>query len=149
MGIGRGRVVAVAAVFTLAITGSALAAVAAKPDKGKNYGGTIKRYGTPISFRVSKTGKSVGSFRIESAPFIFCQGGGVTMKSRSARVSSDGTFTAKLPLFTVAGTSDGYMTVTGTFAKAGKEAGKVIVAMEAVLPGSSCNGSAPYSTKVS
>lgn len=150
MGSGRVRPVALAVVLASLITvGSAVAALAAKPTKGKTYSGKIERYGTPISFRVSRTGKSVSNFKVKYAPFIFCQGGGVTMKSRSARVSGNGTFTDALPLYTVGGTPDGHMTVTGTFAKGGKEAGKVTVELKVVLPGSSCNRSSPYSTKAS
>ena len=150
MGCGRVRPVALAvALASLTTAGSAVAALAAKPAKGKTYSGKIERYGTPISFTVSRTGKSVSSFKVKYAPFIFCQGGGVTMKSRSARVSGDGTFTDELPLYTVGGTPDGHMTVTGTFAKGGKEAGKIRVELKVVLPGSSCNRSSPYSTKAS
>lgn len=147
IGVGRVRVVAFAALAGLTIAGTGLAAVAAQPEKGKTYSGTIKRYGTPISFSVSKTGKSVSQFKIKYAPFIFCQGGGVTMKSRSGLVSGSGTFKATLPLYTIGGKPDGQMTVTGKFAKGGKEAGKVTVAMNAVLSGSSCNSSSAYSTK--
>lgn len=145
IGIGRVRVVAVAVLASLTIAGSALAAAAAKPEKGKTYSGTVKRFGTPISFRVSKTGKSVSHFRIQDAPFIFCQGGGVNPpRSRSARVSSNGTFKVKLPLKQVDGKPAGHMTVTGKFAKEAKEAGNVTVVIKHVA---SCNGSSPYSTK--
>ena len=150
MGSGRLRPVALAVVLASLITaGSAVAALPAKPAKGKTYNGKIERYGTPISFTVSRTGKTVSNFKVKYAPFIFCQGGGVTMKSRSARVSGNGTFTDELPLYTVGGTPDGHMTVTGTFAKGSKEAGKVTVKLKVVLPGSSCNRSSPYSTKAS
>ncbi len=147
IGVRRVCVVALAVVAILTIVGSALAATAAKAEKGKTYRGTIKRYGTPISFRVSKTGKRVSNFKIKFAPFIFCQGGGETIRSGSASVSGNGTFAAKLPIYTLTGTTDGHMTVTGKFAKEGKESGKVTVAMNVVLPGSSCNGSSAYSTK--
>lgn len=147
IGVRRVWVVALAALAGLTIAGTALATVGAQPERGKAYSGTIKRYGTPISFRVSETGKWVSHFKIKNAPFIFCQGGGVTMTSRSARVSGNGTFTATLPLHTIARHLDGHMTVTGEFARGGKEAGRITVAMEAALPGSSCNGSSAYSTK--
>jgi hypothetical protein len=147
IGLGRLRVVALSALAGLTIAGTALAAVAAQPEKGKTYSGTIKRYGTPISFSVSNTGKSVSHFKIRYAPFIFCQGGGVTMKSGSAGVSGTGTFKATLPLSTIGGNPDGHMTVTGKFAKGGREAGTVTVAMNVVLPGSSCNSSSAYSAK--
>lgn len=147
IGVGRVRVVALAALAGLTVAGTALAAVGVQPEKGKTYSGTIKRFGTPISFSVSKTGKSVSHFKIKFAPFIFCQGGGVTMKSRSARVSGSGIFKATLALETIGGKPDGNMTVSGKFAKGGKETGKVTVAMNAVLPGSSCNGASAYSTK--
>ena len=147
IGVGRVRVVALAALAGLTVAGTALAAVAAQPEKGKTYSGTIKRYGTPISFSVSKTGKSVSHFKIRGAPFIFCQGGGVIMRSSSARVSGTGIFNATLPLYTIVGKPDGNMTVSGQFAKGGKEAGKVTVAMNAVLSGSSCNSASAYSTK--
>jgi hypothetical protein len=39
------------------------------------------------------------------------------------------------------------MTVAGTFAKGGKEAGKVTVAINAIVPGSSCNSTSAYSTR--
>jgi hypothetical protein len=143
----RVRAVALAVLAILTVAGTALATVAAKPEKGATYRGTIKRYGTPISFTVSKAGKSVSGFKIRDAPFIFCQGGGLTMKSRSAAVSTSGTFKATLPLQTSGGKPDGQMTVTGSFANGGKEAGHVTVAIKQVPPGSSCNGNSSYSTK--
>lgn len=145
IGIGRVRVVALVVMASLTIAGSALAAVAAKPEKGKTYSGTVERSGTSISFRVSKTGKSVNHFNIQAAPFIFCQGGGVNPpKSRSARVSSNGTFKVKLPLKSVNGKPAGHMSLTGKFAKDGNEAGKVTVVIKHL---GSCDGSSAYSTK--
>ena len=148
IGVGHVRVVALAALAGLTIAGPAPAAITGQPQKGRTYSGTIKRYGTPITFSVSKAGTSVSHFEIKDAPFIFCQGGGLTMKSRSARVSGNGTFKATLPLYTIGGKPDGHITVTGRFAKQGKEVGNVTVAMNAVPPGSSCNGSSGYSTSV-
>jgi hypothetical protein len=145
--IRRVPVVALAVAAGLAMAATALAVSSAQPEKGKTYSGTIKRYGTPISFKVSKTGKSVGHFKIQAAPFIFCQGGGAVVKARSAAVSSTGTFKAKLPIKDLNGHSDGHMTVAGRFAQGGKETGQVRVAMKAVAPGSTCNGSSSYATK--
>ena len=148
VGNARVRVLALAVIAILTVAGTALAAPTAKPENGKSYRGAIKRYGTPISFTVSSAGNSVSRFQIKYAPFIFCQGGGLAMKSRSARVSGNGTFNATLPLYsTTNGKQYGHMTVTGSFAEGGKEAGTVTVAMNNVLPGSSCNGSSSYSTK--
>lgn len=89
----------------------------------------------------------MGHFKITAAPFIFCQGGGETVKSRSARVSGKDTFKAKLPIKDLNGKSNGHMTVTGTFAQGGAEAGRVTVAMASEVPGSKCNGSSSDSTQ--
>lgn len=128
---------------SLAIAGSALAATAG-PKKGKTYRGTIKRYRTPISFHVAKSGRSVGAFSISYAPFIFCQGGGARVKNHSVRISSKGTFKAVLAIYTFGGKPFGHMTITGKFGKGGRESGKVIMAMSF---GASCNGSSPYFTR--
>lgn len=136
--------VAVAVLASLTVAGSALAAAAAKPEKGKTYSGTVKRFGTSISFRVSKTGKSV-SLQDPGCPVHFLPGRGVNPpRSHSGRVSSNGTFKVNLPLESVNGKAAGHMTVTGTFAQEAKEAGKVTVVIKHL---GSCNGFSRYSTR--
>lgn len=146
---GRARVAALAALVTLAAAVPAIAAVGARPEKGKTYSGVIRRTSTvkePISFKVSRTGRSVKDFKF-SYP-VYCQGGGFPgMKSRPATISRKGSFTAKLPLKTIIpprGRPDGTVIVTGKFGRHGSEKGEVITKLK---HGTTCNGKSSYSTK--
>lgn len=151
----RVRLGAITALATVCIAAPVLAAELGKPEKGKTYSGNIRKTeagvktNIPISFKVARTGKSVSKFKF-SYP-AYCQGGGFpTMKSRSAPISRQGTFTAKLPLTTVlppAGKPAGHVTVTGKFGSGGKESGKVITDIKNSRFPKTCNGSSPYSTK--
>lgn len=150
-GGSRLRLGALAALATVAIAGPALAAVTAKPEKGKTYSGSIRRTSTvkiPITFKVSENGKSVSHFTMTPKYPTNCSGGGFpTMKSRSARISRKGTFTAKLPLVSTLPPPrkrDGTVTVTGRFGRGGKESGKV---KTVVTSSKSCDGRWFYSTK--
>lgn len=152
---GRPYPVAVAASFALicAVAIPALSS-AAQPGKGKTYSGSITRVvaGTtstfPISFQVSKNGKKVHDFSLSSGYPVYCQGGGFgEAQEATAKISKQGTFTAKLPLY-FAPTHDhqGFVKVTGKFGKKGHESGKAITEFTGgSLTG--CNGTSKYTTK--
>lgn len=123
------------------------AALAAKPIKGATYAGSIHKTSNvvfTIKFTVSKNGTRVSSFSVPDVP-VYCQGGGFgTPQTTTAKVTKHGTFTAKLPLY-FAPTKDhqGYLIVTGKFAKHGKESG---TAKTDFTRSTACNGSSTYST---
>jgi hypothetical protein len=131
---------------------AAATALATAPVRGAKYTGLIKRYyhGTllttfPISFNVSKNGKKVSDFVFKAAYPIYCQGGGFgSPRSRSAAVSSKGTFKVKLPLIFAPAhnQNQGNLIVTGTFRKHGNVTGTVTTAFRSAKV---CNGSSKYS----
>lgn len=152
---GRPSPVAVAASFALicAVAIPSLS-MAAQPGKGKTYSGSITRVvaGTsstfPISFQVSRNGKKVHDFSLPSSYPVYCEGGGFgEAQEATAKISRQGTFTAKLPLY-FAPTHDhqGFVKITGKFGKKGHESGKVSTEFTGgSLTG--CNGTSKYTTK--
>lgn len=126
---------------------------AAHPAKGKTYSGSIKsRPGGnvtfTISFQVSKNGKKVHDFSLPSGYPVYCEGGGFgEAQDATAKVSSKGTFTAKLPIY-FAPTHDheGFVKITGKFGKKGHESGKVITEFST---SDTCNGTSKYTAKAS
>jgi hypothetical protein len=135
----------------LAVTGGAAVALAANQIKGATYKGKISlshasNITLTIRFRVSANGKRVSSFTLTNGYPIYCQGGGFgTAQSASGTITKDGTFTVKLPLyFAPAHQHQGFVVITGKFAKHGKESGKVKTDF---THSSRCNGTATYSTK--
>jgi hypothetical protein len=144
------RALVIGGLIAVAIAG---VASAAKPVKGATYSGTIKISGSltaPISFTVSSSGKKVSSFTTGQIPFG-CQGAQPSFKSGGATVSKKGKFTAKLTMFfppTQPSRTVGTLTITGKFAKHGKESGK----LTSTFTGkngykASCGKTASYSTK--
>lgn len=125
---------------------AAAAAFAAAPIKGATYSGKIHRASNityPIKFKVSKNGTHVGGFVIPTLP-IYCQGGGFGVPQSVVAKITNGTFKAKLPIyFAPAHSTQGYLTVTGKFAKGGKESGKATTTFSHAT---SCNGTSTYST---
>ncbi|MBS1860566.1 MAG: hypothetical protein JSS68_02530 [Actinobacteria bacterium] len=128
--------------------------MATQPGKGKTYTGSITRVvaGTsstfPISFEVSKNGKKVHDFSLPSSYPVYCEGGGFgEAQDATAKISKQGTFTAKLPLY-FAPTHDhqGFLKITGKFGKKGHESGKVITEFSGAAS-TSCNGTSTYTTK--
>ncbi len=125
---------------------------AASPANGKTYSGTIKltmasNVVFPISFQVSKNGKKVDNFSLPNGYPIYCQGGGFgEAQQATAKVSSKGTFTAKLSIyFAPTHKHEGFVKVTGKFGKKKQARGKVITEFGS---SSTCNGTSKYTAKV-
>ena len=140
---------AIAVTALVALTGGAVAALAAKPVSGATYSGKISRTSNvtfPISFKVSANGKRVSSFVFTSSYPVYCQGGGFgAVQPSSGTISKHGTFKVKLPIyFAPAHEHQGFVIVTGRFAKHGKEHGKVRTDF---THSSSCNGTSSYSSR--
>ena len=144
------RVFAAAALTAvLAATVGAAAAVAAVPIKGATYKGKLSRTGNvtfPISFKVSRNGKRVGSFSFSNGYPVYCQGGGFgALQPASGTITTSGTFKVELPIyFAPAHSHQGFVIVTGSFARRGKESGKVTTDL---THGGGCNGTSSYTTK--
>jgi hypothetical protein len=129
--------------------------VAAAPKKGKTYVGDIKRvFGgrvaetDEISFQVSANGKRVHDFSLPNGYPVYCEGGGFgEAQGATAKITPQGTFTAKLPIYFAYGSPkhQGFVEVTGKFGKKGHESGKVITEF---TKSTTCNGTSRYSTKV-
>jgi hypothetical protein len=143
-----GRMVACALIVAVAIPALS---IAAQPKKGRSYSGLITRivkgyHSTfPISFDVSQNGKTVSDFSMPSGYPVYCEGGGFgEIQAAKAKVSKQGTFTAKLPLyFAPEHEHQGFVKVTGKFAKKGHESGKVITMFK---KSTICNGTSKYKT---
>jgi hypothetical protein len=137
-------------VLIAALVGSANAA---NPAKGMTYSGTMKlpkasNVTYAISFQVSKNGKKVDNFSLPNGYPIYCQGGGFgEAQKATAKVSSKGTFTAKLPIyFAPTHAHEGFVKVTGKFGKKKQESGKVITEFS---NSEECNGTSKYTAKAS
>jgi hypothetical protein len=141
---------AIAVVALVAAAGGTAAALAAKPIKGATYKGKLKLVHVsnvtfPISFKVSANGKLVSNFSLPNGYPVYCQGGGFgQLQAASSPITKKGKFTIKLPIyFAPAHAHQGFVIVTGTFAKHGKESGTVTTD----FTGSHvCNGTATYTT---
>jgi hypothetical protein len=150
------RVLCLTIIGVLAAASVALAVKPAKPVKGATYSGNIVRViesagktfksTFPISFKVSKNGKKVSGFTLTSNYPIYCQGGGFgTPQAASGRISKKGSFTVKLPLyFAPSHQHQGFLIVSGKFAKHKKESGAVKTDFTKYH---ACNGTAKYTTK--
>ena len=147
------RVAVFCALIVLVAAVGAVGASAAHPAKGKTYSGSIKRLvgasiTFPITFEVSKNGKKVHNFSLPSGYPVYCEGGGFgEVQDATAKVSSKGTFTAKLPIY-FAPTHDhqGFVKITGKFGKKGHESGKAITEFST---SKTCNGTSKYTAKAS
>jgi hypothetical protein len=89
------RALALALMVTIAFSAvSAVALAAEKPVKGGLYTGTLRS--ESITFKLARNGKSLKA----SAPYapLYCQGGGAGERqiSKPAKISKQGTFTAKI-----------------------------------------------------
>jgi hypothetical protein len=153
MEVRRSSRVAVSCGFAAALAALAVVAGtadAAHPIKGKTYSGSIQRVAGgnitfPITFEVSKNGKKVHDFSLPSGYPVYCEGGGFgEAQDATAKISSKGTFTAKLPIY-FAPTHDhqGFVKITGKFGKKGHESGKVITEFST---SKTCNGTSKYTT---
>lgn len=142
------RPIAIFLATLVALLGGTAAALAAKPIKGKTYQGKLKlphasnvTYG--ISFKVSANGKRVSSFSLPQGYPIYCQGGGFgQQQAASGEITKTGKFTVKLPIyFAPAHQHQGFVIITGAFAKHGKESGTVKTDF---TKSHVCNGTATY-----
>jgi hypothetical protein len=144
------RVLTAIALTTLVATSvGSTAGLAAAPIKGATYKGGISRSRTvtlPISFKVSGNGKHVGSFTLSNGYPVYCQGGGFgALQPASGTITKRGTFKVKLPIyFKPAHSHQGFVIVTGSFGKHGRESGKVTTDF---THSGSCNGTSRYTTK--
>jgi hypothetical protein len=141
---------AIALVALVAVAGGATAALAAPPIKGATYKGKIKlphesNVTFQISFKVSAKGKLVSNFSLPNDYPVYCQGGGFgQVQAGSSAITKKGKFTVKLPIyFAPAHQHQGFVIITGTFAKHGKESGKVKTDF---TTSHVCNGTATYTT---
>lgn len=147
--LGRRLAAAIAVTALVAVTAGAAAALAAKPVSGATYSGKISRTSNvtfPISFKVSANGRRVSSFVLTNSYPVYCQGGGFgAVQPGSGTISRRGTFTVKLPIYFAPDRQhQGFVIVTGAFAKHGRESGKVKTDF---TRSSSCNGTSSYSTR--
>ena len=94
---------------------------------------------------MSANGKRVRDFVLTSNYPVYRQGGGFgAVQAASGTISKHGTFKVKLPIyFAPTHQHQGFVIVTGTFAKHGKESGTVRTDF---TRSSSCNGTSRYST---
>lgn len=134
------------------LLGSAIAP-AAQPAKGKAYSGqvnfvvggmVVNTY--PISFKVSGNGKKVGQFSLPEGYPIYCEGGGFgTAQKATAKITSNGTFRAKLPiLFEPTNQDQGFVEISGKFGAKKHESGTVTTDF---TKSSTCNGASKYKTQ--
>lgn len=149
------RVAIFCGVVTLvaALTIGVCSAVAGGPAKGRTYSGSIKRLAGadttfPITFEVSRNGKKVQHFSLPSGYPVYCEGGGFgETQDVTAKISSKGTFTAKLPIyFAPSHDHQGFVKITGKFGKKGNESGTAITEFSSFK---TCNGTSKYTAKVS
>jgi len=148
--LGRALPAAALILLVLALTGAALAA---GPRKGSTYSGLITRIiegnrsTFPISFEVSANGKKVQDFSLPSDYPVYCEGGGFgEARDATAKITSKGTFTAKLPLyFAPTHEHQGFVEITGKFGKKGHASGKVTT--DFTNGAGSCNGTSRYTAK--
>jgi len=146
--IASGRTVSSMAAVALACCACTTLALAAKPSKGATYSGQITVHrGTitrnyPISLKVSASGRQVASFDVSLYP-VYCEGGGFGAPvSKTARISSKGTFRAALPLvFAPTHQNQGSLVVSGRFGPHHSLSGKVTTDFS---KSTSCNGTARF-----
>ncbi len=143
------RSLLLACVVGLSVAGLALAS---NPTKGATYKGSWgpKSDNATVQFKVSGNGKRVSGFSIPVGP-LGCQGAGPKIKSGGSAAVKKGRFKVSLAMYfppTEPGRHVGSLVVTGSFAKHGKESGK----LSAKFSGqngyrTSCDKSVSYSTK--
>jgi hypothetical protein len=127
-------------------------ALASNPTKGATYKGSWgpKSFNATVQFKVSGNGKRVSGFNVPIGP-LGCQGSGPKIKSGGSAGVKKGRFRLSLFMYfppTQPSRHVGSLVVTGTFARHGKESGK----LSAKFSGQngyrpSCDKSVSYSTK--
>ncbi len=137
------RAAMLAAVVLLTCAAAAVAA-GAKPGavRGAKYAGAVRN--SPLTIAVASDGKSA-KLSIPFAP-AYCQGGGggEVQHTKSAPISKDGAFTAKVS-YTVMGSTRVFATVTvkGTFLKKNFDG----TAKSSFTPATSCSGQSSFIAK--
>lgn len=142
---GRRAVAVIAVTGVVGATGVAAVALAA-PIRHATYRGTIERASNVIfhiSFKVSANGRRVSGFALPNGYPVYCQGGGFgSVQAASGTITARGTFKVKLPIvFAPTHQHQGFVIVTGRFAKHGGESGKVTTAFTKYKI---CNGTSSY-----
>jgi hypothetical protein len=132
------------------LAGAALAATAVP---GATYTGSLSgtRSKVSISFRVSSDGGRVGAIQLSELP-IYCAGSGppaARIVFGSARISSDGTFTARgrdaIAVGPLKGTAVATLTLSGAFTSKRRERG--VIRTDFLGSGSRCSGRSRYATR--
>jgi len=121
-------------------------ALAAGPVHGANYKGQVTSAGVPIavSFKVSGSGKRLGSFKLDvpNLPNKCGYGGPDQVRPAKAKIKH-GKFSLKLTETTLGGAKVATAKVRGRFKSGGKEAGTI----KTTANTAKCSGSFSYSTK--
>ena len=134
-----------------ALAAGPAAAVAAAPEKGASYKGTLTapRTSIKVSLAVSADGRKITKLRISNIP-LFCSGGGppVPITFKAAKTSIAGTFTSTGVQHITSGPHKGQLgarlSITGKFGAGGSEHGAVTVKFPTAK---SCDGTTTYSTR--
>lgn len=145
---------AVSVGFLIFAFGLTAIALAASPTKGATYSGNLKpevgpvSSGTPISLRISSSGKKLAGVEIDDFP-LFCEGGGPPQVIRFTQAKIKG------GKFKATGTSKtekqfgGGLTatavLTGKFLAKGRERGTF---KDTFVHSPQCGGTTTYSTEV-
>lgn len=128
-------------------------ALAAHPAKGKTYSGEVERVvggkvaaTYAISFKVSSDGTKVSQFSLPEGYPVYCEGGGFgTTQKATAKVTSKGTFKAKLPIyFEPTNDHEGFVKISGKFGAKKHESGTVTTDF---TKSATCNGTSKYKTQ--
>ena len=108
---------------------------------------TTSRTTFPIALTVSQGGGFVTRISLARGYPVYCQGGGFgTARSRSAQISSTGTFTAMLPIvFRPTQQPQGFVIVTGTFTPHVGVSGTVHTRFAKKL--AACSGTATFTAR--
>jgi hypothetical protein len=148
--VRRRRPVATLCATALLLAFAATAAATA-PVKGGAYKGALigVRSYIKVSFKVSKSGKTVTGLRTTDLPF-YCSGGGraVPITFKKATISKSGTFTSTGKDIVSVGPLKGHvaatLTITGRFLPRRRESGTIKTVF---VTAHACDGSSSYSTK--
>ena len=142
------RVVGAIALITLVATAEGAVAFAATPIKRATYEGKLPYVQRHVfdQLQGERERKAREQFHARERLPVYCQGGGFgTVQKASGTIAKNGTFDVKLPIyFSPSHEHQGFVIITGSFTKHGKESGKV---MTDFTHGTTCNGTSRYATK--
>jgi hypothetical protein len=140
-------------VLTTVLVSATGVALAIAPPRAGTYRGTLAapRSQIHVSFKVSKTAKTVSSLRISDIP-LFCSGGGpaTAITFKTATISSTGRFKSTAKQIIEVGPRKGQvgttLTISGRFPKRGHAKGTITTVNSAAK---ACGGSTTYTAAVS